>query len=197
MCNSWLRTTSALLLEYKSRNAKEKDWAIFHFNQNNKRPNIIFYDLFQTYKENRASSTTYIKLWNWRSHICRFLVFKKTHFFLPLQYAFQWSRYTAYLLWWRWHSSKYFFIKRKLSRNLWGSMFILTNSLNFFAGTSKTSFNLDFKTGGKFVCFDLLVVGASSSLLYAKLTTKNCQKNFPNWNWFYMFQQKNSKKSLR
>ena len=100
-------------------------------------------------------------------------------------------------IWWRWHFSKYFFIKRKLSRNLWGSMFILTNSLNFFAGTSKTSFNLDFKTGGKFVCFDLLVVGASSSLLYAKLTTKNCQKNFPNWNWFYMFQQKNSKKLLR
>ena len=57
-------------------------------------------------------------------------------------------------------------------------MFILTNSLNFFAGTSKTSFNLDFKTGGKFVCFDLLVVGASSSLLYAKLITTNCQKSF-------------------
>ena len=102
-----------------------------------------------------------------------------------------------YVSWWRWHSSKYFFIKRKLSRNLWGSMFILTNSLNFFAGTSKTSFNLDLKTWGKFVCFDLLVVGASSSLLYAKLITKNCQKNFPNWNWFYMFQQKNSKKLLR
>ena len=107
------------------------------------------------------------------------------------------KREDPHTVWWRWHSSKYFFIKRKLSRNLWGSMFILTISLNFFAGTSKTSFNLDFKTWGKFVCFDLLVVGASSSLLYAKLTTKNCQKNFPNWNWFYMFQQKNSKKLLR
>ena len=104
---------------------------------------------------------------------------------------------TYYSVWWRGHSSKYFFIKWKLSIILWGSMFVLRISLNFFTGTSKTSFNLDFKTGGKFVCFDLLVVGASSSLLYAKLITKNCQKNFPNWNWFYMFQQKNSKKLLR
>ena len=58
MCNSWLRTTSALLLEYKSRNAKEKDWAIFHFNQNNKRPNIIFYDLFQTYSRSLSNATS-------------------------------------------------------------------------------------------------------------------------------------------
>ena len=124
-------------------------------------------------------------------------IFLKQNNLLYLGHLTEYSPKRTRTVWWRWHSSKYFFIKRKLSRNLWGSMFILTNSLNFFAGTSKTSFNLDFKTGGKFVCFDLLVVGASSSLLYAKLITKNCQKNFPNWNWFYMFQQKNSKKLLR
>ena len=46
-------------------------------------------------------------------------------------------------LWWLKHSSEKFFIKQKLSRILWGSMFILTISLNFFAGTCKTSFNLE------------------------------------------------------
>ena len=70
-------------------------------------------------------------------------------------------------------------------------------SLKFFAGRCKTSFNLDLKTWGNFVCFDVMVVGASSLSPKAKLITTNCKKNISKLKLVSHIPAKISKKLLR
>ena len=74
-------------------------------------------------------------------------------------------------LWWHGHSSELIFISQKLFQILWWLHIISFIFFKDFAGKSKFIFNLDSKIWGKFVCFDLTVVVASSSAPEAELLT--------------------------
>ena len=78
-----------------------------------------------------------------------------------------------YRVWWHGHSSELIFISQKLFQILWWLHIISFIFFKDFAGKSKFIFNLDSKIWGKFVCFDLTVVVASSSAPEAEFITKN------------------------
>ena len=102
-----------------------------------------------------------------------------------------------YRIWWLGHSSELNFILQKLFRISWWSNFILRISLKFFAGICNPSRNLNFFLCHFVVCFDGLVVVASSSSVEAQLIT-NIHKIFSRILKTYIsFQQKFSEKWLK